>query len=712
MRSMVIINYLNSVFLPGTIAITYWLLSRPFTGPAYLADEIGYLSNAAFLAGYTVDGGSSYHAGYSLFIAPLFVLCSDYQAIWRAVLLLNAVLWGGTFFLLHQVIRNQYPDIPDKYRTLVLLTCAFYPAWATMSGYAFPTSAVVFCFLLSIYLLIKIDFRHTIQALPFSIVAGYLFWLHPTGFAAVVASVFCVGSIAYRQRSAGLIVIHTFTVVAMVLSYRMFLQPWMLSEMTPEGLIAQTHYPGVGTVIDGLFDVKRWPVIIATFLGQLSYITIGSFGLAAIGLFASWIRSRRIFIEDSFERSDSVSLYILITTACAVGIGATSVNPVRLDQWFYGRYVDAFILPSIAFGTVTFFTTSRVIRAKVAALLMALVVLSGTIIFFSHIPGQENILLNIPAFWPLGIFADKGIFTWFAIGALGIFVVNFFPKYLLLIPVLAVFFVCIFIQTQWHTNILIHHSKPSSLVELITTVYPKDTCIATDPDIPQHLNLFYHERISLYRFYFYKFRYQRMKWKDWLKNCEGPYLTYNPTPLIKYNDIYVVARESASGLFLVTNKKDSYKFAQLDVKQFKDLRFVGADDIRCFLAGSFEMIAEQLSHFSLVGTFDGQLLKSVGRSGYLFFGPYKRLEKGAYQVVLHCQTRKITGASLDVVGNKGKVVYATAKLNEIGCRDGKFVLPFVLNDSVLDIEIRLKVDSEDVISVQGYEINMDGMVHQ
>src|SRR4030066_913635 len=69
--------------------LIYFMLSLPFTGPAYLSDEIGYLAKAAFLAGYSVDGTSPYHGGYSILLAPLFVLFSESGSIWKGAMFLN-----------------------------------------------------------------------------------------------------------------------------------------------------------------------------------------------------------------------------------------------------------------------------------------------------------------------------------------------------------------------------------------------------------------------------------------------------------------------------------------------------------------------------------------------------------------------------------------------------------------------------------------------
>src|SRR5690606_388518 len=65
-------------------------------GPVIQADEGSYLANAAALAGFENDFASSYSAGYSLLISPVFFSGAQPSTIWIAVKAINA----GIYFLL------------------------------------------------------------------------------------------------------------------------------------------------------------------------------------------------------------------------------------------------------------------------------------------------------------------------------------------------------------------------------------------------------------------------------------------------------------------------------------------------------------------------------------------------------------------------------------------------------------------------------------
>ena len=85
------------------IGIIYFVVNLDVSGPAYQQDEIGYLVNGAFFAGHVIDGFSSYHAGYSILLAPLFAIFDDPGLIWKGVLLVNALLLVRVVFSVGKV---------------------------------------------------------------------------------------------------------------------------------------------------------------------------------------------------------------------------------------------------------------------------------------------------------------------------------------------------------------------------------------------------------------------------------------------------------------------------------------------------------------------------------------------------------------------------------------------------------------------------------
>ena len=63
---------IEGFLLSALLAIFLFIVNLFIKGPMIQADEGSYLANAAALAGFHNDMASSYHAGYSLLIAPAF----------------------------------------------------------------------------------------------------------------------------------------------------------------------------------------------------------------------------------------------------------------------------------------------------------------------------------------------------------------------------------------------------------------------------------------------------------------------------------------------------------------------------------------------------------------------------------------------------------------------------------------------------------------
>ena len=65
-------------------------------GPIYLSDEVHYAAKAAHLAGQSNLLSSSWHAGYSLTLAPVFKVFGIQQTTWIAVTAFNLFLLLGS----------------------------------------------------------------------------------------------------------------------------------------------------------------------------------------------------------------------------------------------------------------------------------------------------------------------------------------------------------------------------------------------------------------------------------------------------------------------------------------------------------------------------------------------------------------------------------------------------------------------------------------
>lgn len=103
-----------------------------------------------------------------------------------------------------------------------------------------------------------------------------------------------------------------------------------------------------------------------------------------------------------------------------------------------------------------------------------------------------------------------------------------------------------------------------------------------------------------------------------------------------------------------------------------------------------------------VGLRMGRVIKTTGCAGHLIFGPYCRWEAGSFQLRLWFDAAHLTGVEwIDLTCNQGTRKLAHQTLTRV---DGGMLVSFELEMPVPDLEIRVWVSSESVLSVSGFEI--------
>ncbi len=708
------------------IFLTYWLSSRQYTGPAYLSDEIGYLTKAAAFAGYPVDMASSWHGGYSLILSPLFIISSDPFVVWQGIMVLNAAIWVCSFMLLFSVLKVLFSDRSFWAIFFAVTVSAAYPAWITMSGYAFSTTAFVFVFMLSIYTLLKSTADRAWAIVPYALLVGFLYWIHPTGLAVIVASGLAIAGYAWRSGRYMVLIAHVLVTTVMIAVYKFGIHVWLSQIMTPENYPAEAHYPSASSVLQSFLNPEVWLAWLILSLGHISYLLIATLGLYFFGIVE--VGKRMIPAStggSNIDTSDLVNTSLVFMVLSLLGVvllGSLSfsthviVDQVRPDIWIYGRYPEVALLPLLGIGLLAPW------RLKYATIAASFVLISGSALqLYSNESntGGPGLLVNIQGFWPQVLFAHENFIFWFIAGAIGIILASVLKKRLFVLLAVPLFGICIINQHFWHKNTLAGHSKPSSLVGFVTSNFQYGQCIGFDTVSPLRASLSQQERRRLYSFYFFNYDIRRMSPDEWLSSCDGPYLTYRADAFTDSPDSKVIAWEVHSGLFLVL------KTAQLNDMSIKSLPSHTADlyvdlaghiaDLDIDLTGNgvvpgedrFSMSAPALMKFSQVGIYKDDNIVTVQDSGYLFYGPYYPLKRGEYYIKLEGKFLDLQGATLDIVSGNGKNKYLDIMLFEyFKPGENSILIPFSIAADVSDIEIRLHVSSDTKLSFKGYSIHL------
>jgi hypothetical protein len=697
-------------WLAVVVAVGYFLISRRYVGPAYLADEVGYLSNAAFLGGHHSDGANSYYGGYSLLISPLFRIFSDPGHVWQGVMAVNAVMWGATFWLIASVLVRLYPDVQTARKWLALTVVAFYPASVAMSGYAFSQTAFALCFAGASYTLLGINLRRPVTIIPHAVLVGYLYWIHPTGLAACIASLLAMALTAWHAGRYVTLAFHALIVALMVLGNSKGFEPWLVSSMTPAVGGAQLNEVRLHRLFDGSIGSGLWLGALGMFLGQLGYLAMGTFGFLVTGAVVVTHRilsplGKHASIPNG-PRDGEITLYsfsilAIVGIAAMSAVAATAVGgAVRLDHWLYGRYVEPTILLLFAIGLVS--------RARVDTALVTAALLLGLGFWLSkglHIAGDLN-QANVPALWAQLFFAGSPVHVWFALAAAVVAVAGLVNRTVACVAIICVYMTCGLAQFRWHQSLLEGHSNPTAFVEFIELNYPGEQCVGFDVNSLRQPGLSTRslERAKMYSYYFFAHPLKRSTPHQWFTGCDGPLLTFDPELGRSLSGIRYVGRETTTNLFLVVRDGKELVFPKdTPGEQY----WAVAGDSACVMAGCFAMTGQGLSRFSKVGVLENDRLASSNRGGYLFFGPYASLDACSYELEVRGEFATVDGVYVDVASDRGRKIHLKQKLLDgldPGRKTARF--SFDLDEPAHDLEVRMGVTAADRAIVEGYSVRM------
>lgn len=500
------------------------IINDSIPGPMIQADEGSYLANAAAIAGFFNDMAGSYHAGYSLLIAPAFLVSQGPEAVWFTVKIINAFLLFTLFLALYWVSGMLKLEVSLWLRLSAVCAVSLYPMWIVMSGYAFSQIAMVPAFVIAFGILLSALAGKRWCWWVLGPLAGFLYWIHPTGIVAGVAA--SIGAVSYGIYRRDYI--DTFLVpisfILIVLGYRYGFTPWLHDRMLSSGGGAHLHYPDSLGLLKILGSWVGLCEVASRLSGHFFYLTIGSVGFFWLGFYSlvkdSWFRCTTMKCDDQMKYR-IVALFSMITVFGVVGLSAllfSSGAASRLDHWMYGRYVEPFITPIILVGLLSN-------SYKWLFWTVPMVFIFGLVLWLGIGPFTHVARMNIPAFWQGFYLEDQGVLAWAASGAILIIVVAFAPRYLGILLVTCLFIFASYLQINWHVHSANNMSYRLVAANVIRDLFPRGTCVGFD-----------HSGIDSYTKHVYWFDYaltlydydlQRMSYDRWLENCDGPLLTYD-----------------------------------------------------------------------------------------------------------------------------------------------------------------------------------------
>jgi hypothetical protein len=368
------------VVAAGTVAVL--LLHALLVWPAHgylLSDTTGYLADARWLAGKaasTWQGPNDYyHFGWSLLVAPLYLVLASPRSVQFGALTLNATLAAAVLPAGYLLARCAFA-LPRRLAFAAGAVAATYPAVVLLAGYEWGEALFQLLFVGFVLAANRLLQQRTAGwASAVAVLAVALNATHPRGLGVVaVAGVFLLAlGWSDRRVLVGLGVL----VVAFAASRQ-------LDRMILDAIYAPRSAGVEGDVLRRMTEPRLlWGAVKAT-IGQLWYLSVATFGLAPLG--ALWLATSRRLPRP----------LALVTLGAVLATLAASVvfmsDGTRVDHMVYGRYVEGTVPVLLVAGAAAVAAWRTVlvrllagVAALVVALAVALVTVRGGDLFHGNV---------------------------------------------------------------------------------------------------------------------------------------------------------------------------------------------------------------------------------------------------------------------------------------------------------------------------------------
>lgn len=328
--------------------------------PVVFEDEIGYLANARAIAGAGLSHLGKmgfYEPGWSVLLAPLYLVSDNPTFIYRGAVVLAVVCGWSALWPLAGLVRAS--GAAWRVAIIVGALATMAPGSALMSGYAYAEGLVTLL-VASVCWLATVTWRSgsTTSVVALAVAAGALPSVHGRTilFPAVLVVFFVSAVVAHRVRrwrgALGLVVMAGTYLAGRALG------SWLQSNIYDIGV------DRLSTALTALTQTSLRALITLP-SGQLWYIGASTAGLTFLG---GAVLVRRAARELHARRPGPWTTVGLLTGSVLAISGVFFLsrfdNLVRLDYLVYGRYVDSVapVLVVIGLGWCTTVSWRR--RAK------------------------------------------------------------------------------------------------------------------------------------------------------------------------------------------------------------------------------------------------------------------------------------------------------------------------------------------------------------
>lgn len=386
----------RTALVVGAVVALMHLMVLPIARPLILPDEAGFLLNAKRLATGSAASGLDYFPGYSVLIAPMTAISTDFQTLTRLVQLTNGLLGIATALLAMSLARRLAPTLTEPAIATIGVIVAAYPAYRLFAAFALSENLLVpWTVLLCLAFHRAVHRATAIDAVLFGVSAGLSLSIHTRALALPVAAV-----ITALWLMRGRVLVGAGIGLAAGTGIAIGLVRYTISTPIDSGASRTAPSSLIGDALSpsGALDV------VTSAGGQIFYLLVATAGLAGLGMW-SFLDAQRPEARraETSDATRSIGVLAVAIFAGSLGISSLFLAGREGDFAIYGRYGEGVLVPFVVAGLTSLATNPAMAAGRIRRLAIVVPVLAAGLVI---VRGPEafqgrTLLLNIAGVFPV-----------------------------------------------------------------------------------------------------------------------------------------------------------------------------------------------------------------------------------------------------------------------------------------------------------------------
>ena len=330
-------------------------------------DEFGYWGVGAYFAGYDWTGltPTSPYYGYGLgFIYMIFFkVFKDATIMYKAAIVLNALLLVCAYLLSIRCIKRIYNNIDEKYIILYCSIAALYPNLIVQSQVGWTECLLYFWFWLCVYIVIEIwNNPNIIKCVFFAVILSYGYMVHQRTLGVIISGILIIAlGIVLKKLNIKQGIIF-FAIILLCFSVgheiKLNLQEnfWLTLDQDVAGM---NNISGQVGKIQYIFSLQGIKDLCIGIIGKIIYLITSTYGLILVVIPILFKNVIYIIKKSCVEKRlwklkiKEISFLFLMLAFCstfAISVIFMIFYDTRLDIVVYGRYIEFTIGPLLIIG--------------------------------------------------------------------------------------------------------------------------------------------------------------------------------------------------------------------------------------------------------------------------------------------------------------------------------------------------------------------------